>query len=1249
MHKIKIKGKLPRAQNGLENTTGSDYDPEFLKAIDWMADYEQEGSSAGTQGYVGGGKNWGTNLNEYNTGKKDAKGKPIMQKIGSKEDAIKYYYEKYWPRVKDLPPALRTRALQMAVNMGDPYGELMTAGSSFKGVEPFSPEDRIATRSQRKDLSPDQFTGDDWKNRQAQVLAAYNANPTEFMKNLDAEQNRYYNQGLQGVNDKEKNFLTGYYKGVGNIANEYLQPYFTKFTGVGSTNTTQAAPASTVPTMSGPTGSATTESTSVDTPPNVPESTTTTTVPPSMTGKGSGAGPFGLSANQMTGIANYAKELNANAPKEDAKAARLSDQPFYNPFDVKWGQRQDPQIDVTGEYSNKPFDQYATSVNTSTTPSRGSLNLPQLVNPNLLSKDKKQEKKKEDFNWNQFGNNLGRLGNSANLALNTVGAVTDYFVDRKKQKDWDKWFRKQNLPDNMYAVSPGNDRGDYDINEGIYRPNQLTPPNIGAAVAQFGGSMIKDTTMGKVKIRLKENGKLSRMAYGGQSQGMSLGLDLGQKDVYRHMPKEKSEEVRSVIPQVPRSQANIEAEKGETVYGDLDGDGALEHMKIGGKRHTQGGTPLDVPEGSFIYSDTPKMVIKDLKVLSEFGMSPRKSGYTPAEIAKKYDINKYKAIMEDPYVDGVRKSTAQIMIKNFQTKLAKLALVQEEMKGFPQGVPQIVKDTFPEIAQQVEESLAQRQGQQANEDEQVMEQGLSDVDQEQMGEEQYAEEAPEGEGEYEEEATPPYAFGGIFGDLAEFQDGGTNRYPVWDPEYQKVISDYINNKYEVQMPINAADPNDPDRFTLPSRQSARGGKRVYGEEDWRDAAHTADFEKRQAEFIKENPNWDPTKEGETLRFQQWYNKKAKELGLPEYFTSKNTFSGLDDKFGEYTFSAPSLTPPPVQAKTVPGYICKDGKVQVFSYPDEAARNAAGAKASQQEAEINCKPQPYTRPGEISQVVSSKQIPGGWFPPDLVNMAAASAIFPRKYLPYIAQAPYEPNRVSLEDWRAQAAARQSQFNKAAEVMGVYGSTTGQGANLSSAAGQQAEGLAGDIAQVNSRNVDRLNQFLQNERQRKDQFNLLGANRATELYKGNVIANQQYDNARRQYLNNIAKTYGQGFANSMYASMINAVNPYFKLNPRIGQALFTGNGLGFDNLGGSSGVGDSEDMMAKASAIKTELMAKYPNLSEKTIEQIALKQAGLSSSGGGYSQNAAAALAIPALYRGALSFDPVASTSENSEGE
>lgn len=152
---------------------------------------------------------------------------------------------------------------------------------------------------------------------------------------------------------------------------------------------------------------------------------------------------------------------------------------------------------------------------------------------------------------------------------------------------------------------------------------------------------------------------------------------------------------KRTLQPVPRSEANIEAEKGEVAYGDINGDMFAETYLIGGQRHSNGGTPLNVPEGTFIFSDFSKMKLKDPKVLAFFGKttakgkSMKKGGYTPAELAKQYDINKYRAILEDPNSDKHDRTTAELMIKEYQMKLGGLALAQEAKKNYEQGIPEV--------------------------------------------------------------------------------------------------------------------------------------------------------------------------------------------------------------------------------------------------------------------------------------------------------------------------------------------------------------------------------------------------------------------------------------------------------------------------------------------------------------------------------------------------------------------------------
>ena len=171
-------------------------------------------------------------------------------------------------------------------------------------------------------------------------------------------------------------------------------------------------------------------------------------------------------------------------------------------------------------------------------------------------------------------------------------------------------------------------------------------------------------------------------------------------------------EERQTLGPVPINQANLEAEVGETAVTDLTGDGIPEHYKIGGKRHYDGGTPLNLPDNSFIFSRDKTMKIRDPEILEQFDIkNAPPSGITPAEIAKKYNVNKYKKILLDKDSDDLAKKTAEMMIANFNLKLGKLALLQESLKGFPDGIPFITAPYLESIGLDPMEILMPKQTQ----------------------------------------------------------------------------------------------------------------------------------------------------------------------------------------------------------------------------------------------------------------------------------------------------------------------------------------------------------------------------------------------------------------------------------------------------------------------------------------------------------------------------------------------------------
>ena len=159
-----------------------------------------------------------------------------------------------------------------------------------------------------------------------------------------------------------------------------------------------------------------------------------------------------------------------------------------------------------------------------------------------------------------------------------------------------------------------------------------------------------------MKIRIKG---LPNKAHGGSSAGTGEGLRRfmeGDKEFDSGMNQFAAPEfeLNRSISAVPRDEANLEAEGGE--FAVVPGQGGIpESYKINGPKHSKGGVALNLAEDSFIFSDHLK--IKDKEILKEFGVSvPKKGkvkGVTPAEIAKKYDLNKYKEILLFNY--GCRK------------------------------------------------------------------------------------------------------------------------------------------------------------------------------------------------------------------------------------------------------------------------------------------------------------------------------------------------------------------------------------------------------------------------------------------------------------------------------------------------------------------------------------------------------------------------------------------------------------------
>lgn len=304
------------------------------------------------------------------------------------------------------------------------------------------------------------------------------------------------------------------------------------------------------------------------------------------------------------------------------------------------------------------------------------------VNPSTATtKKKKMPFFSEDMTT---ADKVGWFENTAGLLGIGAGIWADDKKNRERKEAYDKNFRFNQFN----PAAQGRDKGNWTADsQKIFKPNQYTI-NEGMMNRQFGGGVEEESRPSTVKIKIIDGPEPFSMKYGGQFKG-SYGFDVGWRNLYTDMSKTSSDHYTDTMSQQknPDEDYALEAEGGEVIY--KPGD-HTSHT-ISGPDHSQGGVKLTdsqvssktAPDvSSFIFSKTKALAIKDPEILSHFGITNfNKSGVVPAKIAKMFEINKYKTIIEDPNKDDLAKRTAALMLDRNEKYLAELSVVQEGMKG----------------------------------------------------------------------------------------------------------------------------------------------------------------------------------------------------------------------------------------------------------------------------------------------------------------------------------------------------------------------------------------------------------------------------------------------------------------------------------------------------------------------------------------------------------------------------------------
>lgn len=618
---------------------------------------------------------------------------------------------------------------------------------------------------------------------------------------------------------------------------------------------------------------------------------------------------------------------------------------------------------------------------------------------------------------------------------------------------------------------------------------------------------------------------------------------MGGKDYNAYIGMKKPQ-VRSNITAVPRDEANLEAEGGETVIGNIDGSGMPSFFNIKGPRHHSGGVPLSLPDDSFIFSDTQSMKITDPTILKMFGKAEKKGGYTPAELSKLYDLNKYRKILQDPDADKIAKKTAELMIKNYTVKLGALALAQEAKKGFPQGIPAIAepymetngikeKQVMPELAvmKQQRDQMMNQQSQadgeepyiepEAQEDMSTMEPGMS-PDQMPMG--MYGIEI----GDYGYPMFNDPSMMRVGGQLPKAATGAVTPYEKAKTASGNVTPTGKSNKYSSRKQDINEYLSEWEKY-IPGISDMTDGEAQSAIYDWSLENNPEAIKDMWKEFglttkgkkNKELLNLSKNKSGvldeETLNDPQVL-KQLKDAYVDNYFGARQVLP-------KAIAQEPVETSEPEAEKTTPKDVEETPKkTEIPNIPQKPMMNA---------------PAP------------PKQDPQWWLQDSVNTMGAFGNLMSlNKYMPWEARTDLEEPRPTFLDPTRELAAQSEQANIAAQAAGQFAGPQALNARLSQIQGQAARSAGDALSRINNANVNIANQFEANQAAIRNQESALNQQMANRVYDKNTIANQQFDNAKRQGRADLRNAYTNAVTNRWKTDALNQLYPNYQTLPGVG---------------------------------------------------------------------------------------------------
>jgi len=680
-----------------------------------------------------------------------------------------------------------------------------------------------------------------------------------------------------------------------------------------------------------------------------------------------------------------------------------------------------------------------------------------------------------------------------------------------------------------------------------------------------------------------KDGKVVKMRDGGNLTGDQSNYGLVTYPKFSGSINSDVLNVRHSLNAVPREDANLEAEGGETVLTDLDNDGLFGLYDIKGPRHSSGGVPLNLPEQSFIFSDTQSMKLggSDLR---QFGINSRKK-ITPAQVSKRYDLNQYYGKIKDDFADEIQVRSAELMMDKNKKTLSKLAFVQEAKKNFADGVPVIAHPylisqnidpiEFTARVEEISNSRALNKAMSGMSEQQLINlMMLQNMIEESNNQSVYPE--PQQVGFDESFVQPPMAkYGFEYNEPLELYQRGKEK----NQAFNTADLDYLNN-LGIVFDTKDLQTGYPDKQPK-SRKSGRFGSADVNEakfrSSWKDIY--PEFEtlmKSLDQYSGVNP--------EVKKFQKWFNEgyipsevskmndaavKAGRQPLTEDeiktltarlisgmgFNEQETGKGTDGYFGTKT------------SATLP-----------FKYtinPLEPAKPEV---------------EPTTDGGKPGRQINTANptLPGRrptaqWWLQDLLQLNSIAGRNRDMFFPFQPDVPDVDMSYVLEDPTRTIAAINENLGQLGEAYGAFAGPQALSARMSQAQGRAAELIANELGRVNQRNASTINQGLA----RKAQFDLYSGrerrDRRVKEYDDTQTTLQKYMDERNYDREQYNMALNNAITNRANTYNLNSMQDYFSIDPTTGGVIGNFRGKAFEPIP----ISDPSD----------ELMNKYMKIAGK----------------------------------------------------